>query len=288
MKAQQPAIWACLDGAALTGAVCDYAAWIARQVGAPVQLIHTIDHHPEKAAKQDMTGNIGLGSREHLLEKMTEEEQGYSKQRIKQGKALLDDGKNRVGEAGITEVYTALQHGGLIENLTAQDADIRALVIGARGKIHQDKPDQIGAKLTEMIRALHKPMLVTYGPFTEPKKLMIAYNGSESCEKAIEMVTQSRLYRGMTCHLVYVGDNANAKEKLQQAAERLKATEDMDLQIANLKGKAEEKLCAYQQEQAIDLTVMGAFSHTRLHDLLLGSFTHKMLLKTQKPLLLLR
>jgi len=36
------------------------------------------------------------------------------------------------------------------------------------------------------------------------------------------------------------------------------------------------------------ILLMGAFSHTRIHDLLLGSFTTKMLMHTQKPLLLLR
>jgi len=47
-------------------------------------------------------------------------------------------------------------------------------------------------------------------------------------------------------------------------------------------------LCAYQEKHAIDLTIMGAFSHTRLREMLLGSFTVKMLLHTKKPLLLLR
>ena len=43
-----------------------------------------------------------------------------------------------------------------------------------------------------------------------------------------------------------------------------------------------------QDNRDIDLTIMGAFSHTRIHDLILGSFTVKMLLNTKTPLLLLR
>ncbi|MFU8788635.1 MAG: universal stress protein, partial [Methylobacter sp.] len=38
----------------------------------------------------------------------------------------------------------------------------------------------------------------------------------------------------------------------------------------------------------IDMTVMGAFGHTRIRDWLLGSFTVKMLTHSNKPLLLLR
>ena len=57
---------------------------------------------------------------------------------------------------------------------------------------------------------------------------------------------------------------------------------------ANLQGKTVDALVSYQQEHSIDLTVMGAFSHNRLRDLLLGSVTAKMLLSTNQPLLLLR
>lgn len=45
---------------------------------------------------------------------------------------------------------------------------------------------------------------------------------------------------------------------------------------------------SYQAEHDIDLTLMGAFSHTRLRELVLGSLTAKVLLKSNKPLLLLR
>ena len=43
-----------------------------------------------------------------------------------------------------------------------------------------------------------------------------------------------------------------------------------------------------KQGQLIDLTIMGAFSHNRFRDFLLGSFTAKMLAATNRPLLLLR
>ena len=75
---------------------------------------------------------------------------------------------------------------------------------------------------------------------------------------------------------------------LENAADKLRAAEGIELVVANLQGQAERELLEYQSSQNIDMTVMGAFSHARLRDILLGSFTHKMLLKTKKPLLLLR
>jgi len=62
----------------------------------------------------------------------------------------------------------------------------------------------------------------------------------------------------------------------------------IDAVAKRLPGKPEQVLCEYQKDQSIDMIVMGAFSHTLIHDLLLGSFTAKMLAYPQKPLLLLR
>lgn len=72
-------VLACIDGSSLTEAVCDYAAWIAQRVDAPLKLLHIIDHHHEAAALSDLSGNIGLDSQEHLLEELTAVEQQRSK-----------------------------------------------------------------------------------------------------------------------------------------------------------------------------------------------------------------
>ncbi|NOR71296.1 MAG: universal stress protein, partial [Methylomarinum sp.] len=149
--------------------------------------------------------------------------------------------------------------------------------------------NKIGAKLEAVIRSLHRPILIVNDTFKTPECIMVAYDGSAAADKAVDMVASSPLYKGLTCHLVCVNNNEETAEKLlRQATDKLQAANDIDVVTAKLKGKADQELCAYQDQHAIDLTVMGAFSHTRLHDMLLGSFTHKMLVNTKKPLLLLR
>ncbi|WP_031434961.1 universal stress protein [Methylomarinum vadi] len=289
MENQQPKVLACIDGASLTEAVCDYAAWIAQRVDAPLKLLHTIDHHQETAVSADLTGNIGLGSQEHLLETIIELEQQQSKLKLHKGKLMLKAAKERVKQAGIVEPICNQRHGGLIESLIELEDSIRVLVLGLRGQVHDNRSDQIGAKLEAIIRSLHRPILVVNDHFKTPHRMMIAYDGSKAADKAVDMVAASALYRGMSCHLVCVNKNEETAAKLlEQASTRLKTNGDIEVTTVKLQGKVEQELCAYQQQHDIDLTVMGAFSHTRLRDMLLGSFTHKMLLKTQKPLLLLR
>jgi nucleotide-binding universal stress UspA family protein len=281
-------VLACIDGSALTQAVCDYAAWIAQRINIPLKLLHTIDHHHEKSTSTDLSGNIGLDTQEHLLQDMVDQEQEHSKMRLQQGKAILNEAKERVIQAGITEPLTRLQHGSLLDALADIEQDIRVLVIGARGKQHENQENEVGAKIDSLIRSLHRPILVAYEAFKAPEQIMIAYDGSEAADKAIDMVATSLLYKGLVCHLVCVSKKDNAEMLLEQAASKLRAASDIKIITASLQGEAEKELCAYQTTHNIDMTIMGAFSHTRLHDIVLGSFTHKMLLKTKKPLLLLR
>ncbi len=82
MNANTHRVLACIDGSILTPAICDYAAWIALRLSAPLKLLHTIDHHPETAVTADLSGNIGLDSRDHLLDELSRIEQQRSKLRL--------------------------------------------------------------------------------------------------------------------------------------------------------------------------------------------------------------
>ena len=287
-KHTQQLVLACIDGSTISSAVCDYSAWIAQRVDAPLKLLHNIEHQ-ETPVTSDLTGNIGLGTQEHLLEDLTQLEQQRSKLLMQQGKLILHAAKERVQQAGIAEPITAQRHGSVTESLIDLEDVIRVLVLGVRGEGHDQQQEKISSHLEMMVRAIHRPILAVNDEFKTPETIMLAYDGSEAADKAVEMVAKSPLYKGLTCHLVCVNKNAaNAESLLQQAQTKLKTANELILISTSLSGKAELELCAYQEKHDIDLTIMGAFSHTRLREMLLGSFTIKMLLHTKKPLLLLR
>ncbi len=281
-------ILACVDGSKLSEAVCDYAVWLAQRIKGPLKLMYTIDHHPETAKEMDLSGNLGVDSRNHLLEDITNSEHQRSKLRLQEGKSILHKAKERVNADGFADPIICLQHGSLIESLVDLKDDLRILVIGARGKIHENQTDQIGSKLEPLIRSLHGHILVAYEVFKAPQRIMIAYDGGEASEKAIDMIAHSPLYKDLSCHLVRVNEKDTENASIENAVDRLETADWNEIVSADLQGVTEDELCAYQKNHNIDLTIMGAFSHTRLHDLLLGSLTTKMLHKSNTPLLLLR
>ncbi len=288
MDNNQSMILACIDGSNISEAVCDYAAWVAKRVSIPLKLLHTIEH-PDTADSADFSGSIGLGSQEHLLEELTALEQQRSKLLLKKGKFMLDAAKERVALAGVSNIITNQRHGSLTESLIDLENKIDLLVLGVRGQAHENHSGQIGNQLESVIRSLHRPILVVNGPFVKPQRVMLAYDGGKAAEKAVEMVAASPLYKGLVCHLVCVNKNeSTAQELLAAASKKILRGGGIELITQKLTGKADHALCEYQDTHDIDMTVMGAYSHSRLHDMVLGSFTAKMLNNSCKPLLLLR
>jgi len=72
-------IFACIDGSPAMTAVCDAAAWAAANTGLPVTLLHVLEKN-EFEGQADLSGNIGLGSREHLLKELAELDHQRSRQ----------------------------------------------------------------------------------------------------------------------------------------------------------------------------------------------------------------
>ncbi|MFA0811254.1 universal stress protein [Microbulbifer epialgicus] len=281
-----PLVLSCIDGSHYTGAVCDYSAWLATRLGAPLKLLHNIERSNVPAVT-DFTGSIGLGSQEDLLEELTALEQQRAQLLVKQGKLMLQAARNRAEDAGAGQVITCQRHDTLTESVVELEDCIRVLVLGIRGEEHGDSDQGVGAQLETVVRSLHKPILVVNREFQQPQRVMLAYDGSDAARKALALIAESQLFRNLSCHLVNVGPAQSAEKLLAEASAELDEA-GLAVTASHLEGNTVESLIAYQDEHQIDLTVMGAFSHNRLRDLLMGSITAKMLLKTRQPLLLLR
>ncbi|AMO67230.1 universal stress protein UspA-like nucleotide-binding protein [gamma proteobacterium BDW918] len=277
-------ILGCIDGASLTTAVCDYTAWLSDKTGAPVKLLHNLEHRPQ-APLADLSGSIGLGSQEELLEELIKVEQHRSRLLMEKGKLMLDAARRRVEADGVSNIETWQRNGSLQETLVEHEEEIRVLVMGVRGDEHRE--GQLGAHLETVIRALHKPVLVVNKEFTAPKKVMLAYDGQDAAQKALDMMVNSPLFKDISCHLVYVGEEQLGEDLLLSASSIL-AKANIQHTTVCLQGRGDEVLCQYQIDNEIDMTVMGAYSHHPLRNMLLGSFTAKMLQKNRQPLLLLR
>ena len=188
---------ACVDGSPSTRPVCDYAAWAAAGLSAPLALLHVLekDGHP---AVSDLSGSIGIDSKELLTEELVRVEGERSRLLMAQGKAILYACAERLARAGLPEVRQLQMHGALDEILAGLD-DVRLMVLGRRGAEHP-----VGSQLESVIRLQKEPILVVPETFSAPSRVLFAWDDSEASRRNLARLTVSPLLRNLTCHIVMV------------------------------------------------------------------------------------
>ncbi|WP_417776695.1 universal stress protein [Stutzerimonas xanthomarina] len=280
-------VLACIDGSPQAAAVCDCAAWASLKLDAPLTLLHVLDHQQYPAAG-NLSGIIGLGSREYLLEELAALDAKRSKLALEEGRMMLDAAKQRVLNAGVLQPEARQRHGDLVESLHELERDTRLLVIGKQGEDSGSDRQLIGSQLESVIRTLHRPILVTPANFSVPTSVMLAFDGSDTSRKGVEMIASSPLFQGIPIHLVMISEDTGDSRALLESARDALTAAGFEVHIAIRAGEVEPMLHAYQAEHGIGLLVMGAYGHSRIRQFLVGSTTSRMIRTTTTPLLLLR
>lgn len=277
-------VLACIDGTDVSPAVCDYAAWASLRMTAPLLLLHVLDKS-EYPIQSNLSGNIGLGSREALLEELAALDEKRSRLALEQGRELLAAARARAVAAGVTDPATRQRHGSLVETLVEMEDGARLVVLG---KHDEHLGEHVGSRLESVVRTLHRPILVTTPEYHRPRRVMLAFDASATTRKGIEMVAASPLFRGLPCHVVMVGaDSAEHRAQLDWARDTL-TTAGFDAPAALRAGEVERVLCDYRREQDIDLLIMGAYGHSVIRRFLVGSTTTSVIRDATVPVLLLR
>lgn len=280
-------VLACIDESSYLPAVCDASVWAVRRLDAQLQFLHVL-HKKQEVPQIDLSGSIGLGARESLLEELAALDEKRGKLAQQRGRQILADAARRAHDAGVAEPEALQRHGGLVETLMELESGIRLLVLGKRGEAASIASEHLGSHLERVVRTMKCSILVTTESFFPPTRVMLAFDGSTTACKVVDRVAASPLLIGLPCHLVMVGaDTAEARAKLDHARQTLEQA-GFEVTAVILPGEPEIVLSRYQREKQIDLLIMGAYGHSRIRQLLIGSTTTAMLRKSEVPVLLLR
>ena len=276
-----------IDGSAISNSLVQYAIWLAKSNGLTIKLLHTIEHS-HKSEQAHHEGNLTPNIRRELLKELSDEERLESKQLIAKGKELINASKETVLAAGIENVVAKLRHGTLPEAIEDLKEEIALVMLGSKGKSHSTTDKGLGFHLEESIRATDTPVFIAQKEFTIPKKVMFAYNGSTTSKRALNMMTQGNIYKeALEIHVVSVNSDIKIAEDFADEAKQILSESNNTIITKGLTGDTIEQLTAYQQQNAIDITAMGAFSHGKLHGFFFGSFTTKMIQQSDTNFLLM-
>ncbi|MDR9483783.1 MAG: universal stress protein [Sediminimonas sp.] len=280
-------ILALIDGSAYSESVCHHAAWIAQRTDAAIELYHVLGRREAQSAG-DLSGAIKLGARSRLLEQLSTLDEQRAKLAQAQGRAILEDAKALIEAQGISDVATRLRHGDIVETIAEKEAEAQMIVIGKRGEAADFAKLHLGSNLERIIRACHKPVFVASRAFRPVHRVLIAFDGGVSAMKAVDYVARDPLFRDCDVVVLTVGTPSDTLRRGLEDARATLAAGGHDAQARIVEGQPETVLGEFVKTENMDMLVMGAYGHSRIRSLVIGSTTSEMIRTCLVPVLLMR
>lgn len=278
----------CTDGSTYAPSVYDHAVWVAERTGASIQVLHTLDPHHERAGRSDLSGNLTADDSDELLKEFVRVEEARAKLARVRGERILEAAREHFAQKTAAPIHTMQQHGELVEAVLRMEEKADLLVIGKRGESADFAKLHLGSNLERVLRASIRPVLVASRKFRPIQRVVLAYDGGPSIEKAVAHCVQEPLLQGTEIHVVRSGRlDADAEWFTQEAAAKLRAA-GYTTHVHLKGGHPEEVIAELAQSLSADLLVMGAYGHSRIRNLILGSTTTTLVRTCLIPLLLFR
>ena len=130
-------------------------------------------------------------------------------------------------------------------------------------------------------------MLVASRAVEEPRSVVLAYDASPAADRALERLANSPLFAGLPIHVVAVGaDDERHRGMLGRAAAELGSSRSTTTSLTQ--GKPEEAIADIVARTPGAMLVMGAYGHSPLRALIVGSTTTAVIRTVHVPVLLVR
>ena len=283
-----PTILTCTDGSAYGPSIYEHSAWAALRLGTGIELLHVIEHHREHTQVIDLSGAIGMEARAELTEELTKLEKAQSRVARLKGKAMLEEARAKLREAGVAEVKITQRHGTLLETLEELEPTAELVVVGKRGEHGGATHSPLGENLENLVRISVRPVLVASRKFQPISRCMIAFDDSASARKAVEYVAASPLFQGIECDLIMVGYSDEAHEAALNGARKRLAEAGRVVSARLVRGNPGTVIAEELKKANDHLLVMGAYGHSKIREFFLGSTTTKLVRGCSAPVLMFR
>ena len=272
---------ACIDSSPCIEAVAEAAAWVAKQTQRELVLLQILDYYPASYHLGENSGVIGFESNAMLLKELAELEQKQSELALDYSNNLLKHISELIEKRyGLTS--TKIQEkGDFLEQSFNILKENDVVIIGRVGQRAGEKNKPTGSNVENFIRGANCTVITVGEHFEAPRRFNFAYEYSPTCQKMLQRIAQSDLLKTLQCHLLYVGDHP---EMLTEPEKYLK---DAGIEVVSVYryGDVAQNILEYQAEHKIQLIVLGAFSHSKIHQFFLGSITTTIFRNANVPLL---
>lgn len=225
-----------------------------------------------------------LGSQETPLEELATLDEPQSRQDEELGQRL----PAAACEAGLVRHAGRLRHGDLAAVALDLEDDARLFVLGQSAADEAASGRHWEHSMERLVHAVHRPVLVVPGKtFLPPERVVIAFDGRSTAQRAVERIAVSALLQGLPMVVAMAATTVHTvRERLEQCCERLR-TAGFEVTGELQQGVPQDVLPQVLSSHAAGLLVVGAYGHSRTRQVLLGSTTTTLQRLSKVPVLVM-
>ena len=270
-----------LDGSEHATAALDYALWMAERTRGRVTGLHVIDIVSiEGSFMHDISGSLGFEPYLDFSAKMREALR-------ERGEVLLDAFEKRCKERGVGSDRVLGM--GIVANEICEQARLSDLVaIGHRGINEQFSTGLLGSTTESVTRKSPKPVFVAPMKFTEPKRPLLAYDGSQRSSLAMHEAAEFASAFKLPLTVLHTSRDEGEARKVLDEARRYLEPYGVEIRCESQPGPPHEGIVHAIREHGHDLLFIGAYGHSRIIEMVLGSTTEYVLRNSPCPVFLTR
>jgi nucleotide-binding universal stress UspA family protein len=271
-----------LDGSQHADSALEHGLALARRLRARLIGLHVLDIVSiEGSFLHDVSGSLGFEPYLDFSSKMREALQ-------ERGQVLLDAFRTKCEHAGV--VYDTALPMGIVANEICDQARIADLVIvGHRGVNEQFSTGLLGGTTESVTRKSPKPVLVTPLEFKEISRPLLAYDGSQRASAALHAAAEVASALGLPLTVIHVAkDNGADGDRALAEAQRYLQSYEISVTIKPLTGPPHQRIVDVLRDGGYDLLFIGAYGHSRIIEMVLGSTTEFVLRNSGAPVFLAR
>jgi len=270
-----------LDGSQHAAAALDYTLWLAGRLQAGVVGLHVVDIVSiEGSFLHDVSGSLGFEPYLDFSSKMRDALQ-------ERGRVILELFEKRCREAGITS-STAMPIGVVANEICDQARTADVIVLGHRGINERFSTGLLGSTTESVARKAPRPVLVspqTFAPSTRP---LLAYDGSQRASAALHAAADLASALGLPLTVVHVERAGSDPDVVLAEARQYLESYGVAVQTRRLTGPPHQRIVDVMHDGEYDLLFIGAYGHSRIIEMVLGSTTEFVLRNTLRPVFLAR
>ena len=270
-----------VDGSQHAEGALEHALWRAERLRARLVGIHVLDVVSiEGSFLHDVSGSLGF---EPYLDFSSKVREALNDR----GKALLTAFRARCADRGVA-CDTVLPLGVVANEICDQARTADLVVLGHRGVNEQFSTGLLGGTTESVARKSPKPVLVCPSTFQAITRPLLAYDGSPRASAAMHTAAEVATTLGLPLGVIHVGRSDEGSDKILDEARRYLAAYDLQVTYRTLTGPPHQRIVDVLRDGGYDLIFIGAYGHSRIIEMVLGSTTEFVLRNSPCPLFLTR